>query len=65
MLTEKKYLHYSLLPLYSALEHYSELPSAQQERHIHTGESPLKGHKDEEGTDVPLLRGEAVTAGTV
>lgn len=36
-----------------------------RDRQGRTGESPAKSHKDDEGTGVPLLQGEAEKAGTV
>lgn len=36
-----------------------------QESHGQVGESPTKGHEDDEGTGASLLRGKAERAGTV
>ena len=41
-----------LLPLCSAL---AALGSPVQERHEHTGDSPAKGHEDDEGSGASLL----------
>lgn len=35
-----------------------------QDRHRHTRESAVKGHKDDEGTGAPLLGGKAEKAAT-
>jgi len=39
--------------------------SSVRERHGHTEENPMKGHKDDSGTGASHVRGKAERAGTV
>ncbi|KAK4828615.1 hypothetical protein QYF61_000067 [Mycteria americana] len=59
-----------ILPLLSSVKAASGvlcpvLSSSVQERYRHTGESPIAGHKDDEGTRAPQIQGKAERAGTV